>query len=77
MTRTFDEEKAMTVYRTMIEYQLNTGFNMTMREIADAVGYNSTSTAHHYVSWLVQQGMAEVKGRQVRAIKQDERVRYQ
>jgi SOS-response transcriptional repressor LexA len=52
----------------MIEYQHAEGFSMTTREIAQALGLVSNSDVSAHVRWLVDQGYAKTKGKQVRAI---------
>ena len=70
MSRPFNKELAMRVYRTMVEYQHETGFNMTTREIADKLGYSSWSWVHYYTTWLVAQGYVKQHGKQLQAIPQ-------
>jgi SOS-response transcriptional repressor LexA len=70
MSRPFNKELSLRVYQTMIEYQHETGFNMTIREIADKMGYKSYSWVHYYIRHLVADGKVKQHGKQIRAISQ-------
>ena len=69
--RKINKERAMQIYRIMIEYQHEEGFSMTTREVADAVGLVSNSDVSAHIRWLIQEGYAKIKGRQIRAITQE------
>ena len=69
--RKINKERAMQIYRIMIEYQHEEGFSMTAREVADAVGLVSNSDVSVHIRWLIQVGYAKIKGRQIRAITQE------
>lgn len=58
----------MQIYRTMIEYQKKCDFSMTTREIAKELGLKSNSDIMPHVRWLIENGYAKMKGRQIRAI---------
>jgi SOS-response transcriptional repressor LexA len=58
----------MLVYRTMIEYQHETGFNMTIREIAEKLNYKSYSWVSYYIKWLTANGYTKQHGKQIQAI---------
>lgn len=66
--RPFNKQTYMLVYRTMIEYQKETGFNMTYREIAGNLGYKSYSWLYPKIKWLKENGYVKTKGKQVHAI---------
>lgn len=67
-TTKVNKERAMLIYRTMIEYQHAEGFSLTTREIAKMIGLKSNSDVNKYILWLVDHGYAKQKGRQSRAI---------
>ena len=71
MSRKFDKEKALLVYRTMVEYQHENDFSMTTRMLAEKLGYQSNSPINHYLTWLKKNGYVKSLGRQVRAIPRD------
>lgn len=52
------KEKEMQVFG-FIKSRLNEGISPSVREIMDAVGFRSTSTAHRYINALVKQGLIE------------------
>lgn len=52
------KEKEMQVFG-FIKSRLNEGISPSVREIMDAVGFRSTSTAHRYINALVEQGLIE------------------
>ena len=68
MKRVITKERAMQIYRLMIEYQFKEDFSMTTREIADALKLKSNSDISAHVRWLVSEGYVKVKGKQIRAI---------
>lgn len=51
-------DKEMQVFG-FIKSRLNEGISPSVREIMDAVGFRSTSTAHRYINALVEQGLIE------------------
>lgn len=52
------KDKEMQVFG-FIKSRLNEGISPSVREIMDAVGFRSTSTAHRYINALVEQGLIE------------------
>ena len=77
MSRPFNESKAMEIYRFMIEFQMNTyGFSPTLREIGFAFNYKSHTALLPYIDWLESKGYIKKRGRQIRALKQTERMDY-
>ena len=67
-TRIIKRERAMQIYRIMIEYQHETDFSLTTREIAKEMGLVSNSDVSAHVRWLVDNGYAKTHGKQCRAI---------
>ena len=66
-------ERAMLIYRTMVEYQHAEDFSMTTREMAEKLGLKSNSDVARYLKYLEENGYAKSKGRQIRAIPQEEK----
>lgn len=52
------KEKEIQVFN-FIKSRLSEGISPSVREIMDAVGFKSTSTAHRYINALVDQGLLE------------------
>jgi len=71
--RKINKERAMQIYRLMIEYQHAEGFSMTTRDIAKELNLASNSDVSAYVRWLVKEGYAKTRGKQVRAIPYEDR----
>ena len=65
-----NKERAMLIYRTMIEFQHENGFSMTTRELADKIGLKSNSDVAAYIRWLTDNGYVKQRGKQSRAIPQ-------
>ena len=68
MARKFNKINAIRVYQAMIEFQHETDFSITTRELADRLGYASNSCVHPYLKWLVANGYVKTRGKQMRAI---------
>lgn len=71
MSKPFNKGKALEIYRTMIEYQAETGFNMCYREIAEKLKYKSYSWVYPYMNWLKVNGYVKTKGKQAHAFPQE------
>jgi len=52
------KEKELAVFN-FIKNRLNEGISPSVREIMDAMGFKSTSTAHRYIATLVNEGLIE------------------
>jgi len=68
--RKINKERTMQIYRLMIEYQHAEGFSMTTREIAKELNLVSNSDISFHIRYLVDNGYAKVRGKQIRAIPQ-------
>ena len=66
------KERAMDIYRMMIEFQHETDFSMTTRDIAKNFGLKSNSNFTPHLKWLVDGGYVKVRGKQLRAIPQSD-----
>jgi len=73
MSRTFNQNRAMEIYRYMIEFQSEFGFSLTMREIRYQFNYKSHSGVYLYVQWLIDNGYVKTRGKQFRALAEEER----
>ena len=73
MPRKLNKDRAMLIYRIMIEYQHACDFSMTTREIAEKLGLKSNSDVSVYILWLVDNGYVKQHGKQSRAIPQADR----
>jgi len=73
MKRVIKKDKAMQIYRLMIEYQQKEGFSMTTREIADELKLKSNSDMSPHFRWLEENGYVKSKGKQYRAIPQEDK----
>ena len=73
MSRPFNKAKALDIYRVMIEYQQKEDFSLTTREIAELMGYKSYSWVTPYIKWLTANGYVKHKGKQFRAIPQEDK----
>ena len=67
MSRPFNHTLAMLVYRTMIEFQKETDFNPTYRDIATKLGYSTHSWLLYYINWLKANGYVKSRGKQLHA----------
>jgi len=56
------------IHNVILDYQRKTGFNMTTRQLCDALGLKSTSTGHYYITKLDDLGLIEKNGKQFRAL---------
>ena len=52
------KEKKLEVFN-YIKRRLNEGTSPSVREIMDAMGFKSTSTAHRYIEMLTEEGLIE------------------
>ncbi len=55
------KEKELEVFN-YIKGRLSNGYSPSVREIKDAMGFRSTSTAHRYIGKLVDEGLIEKDG---------------
>ncbi len=55
------KEKEIAVFN-YIKSRLSEGISPSVREIMDAMGFKSTSTAHRYIETLVREGLIEKQG---------------
>lgn len=62
------KEKEMKVFN-FIKTKLSSGTSPSVREIMDAMGFKSTSTAHRYINSLVEAGLIEKNGRLNRSLR--------
>lgn len=61
-------EKELEVFN-YIKNRLSEGFSPSIREIVDAIGFKSTSTAHKYVEKLINEGLLEKTGNLNRSLR--------
>lgn len=62
------KDKEMAVF-DYIKSRLSNGISPSVREIMDAMGFKSTSTAHRYINTLVSKGLVEKTGNINRSLK--------
>lgn len=62
------KEKEIAVFN-FIKSRLNEGFAPSVREVMNAMGFRSTSTAHHYINALMEKGLIEKGTNMNRALK--------
>ena len=55
------KEKEIAVFE-YIKNRLTDGYSPSVREIQDAMGFKSTSTAHRYIETLINAGKLEKTG---------------
>ncbi|MBE6856598.1 MAG: transcriptional repressor LexA [Ruminococcus sp.] len=62
------KEKELAVFN-FIRNRLSEGISPSVREIMDAMGFKSTSTAHRYIETLVNEGLVEKTGNLNRSLR--------
>lgn len=62
------KEKELAVFN-FIRNRLSEGISPSVREIMDAMGFKSTSTAHRYIETLVSEGLIEKTGNLNRSLR--------
>lgn len=62
------KEKEIAVFN-YIKTRLSDGISPSVREIMDAMGFKSTSTAHRYIETLVREGLIEKNGNMNRTLR--------
>ncbi len=62
------KEKELAVFN-FIRNRLSEGMSPSVREIMDAMGFKSTSTAHRYIETLVNEGLVEKTGNLNRSLR--------
>ena len=70
IVRKVNKDRAMLIYRTMIEFQHENDFSMTTRDIATKLNLASNSDIAFHVRYLIDNGYAKIRGKQIRAIPQ-------
>lgn len=59
MPQTFGEKTRKQIRAYIIQYMIEHGYSPSVRDIAIGVGLRSTSTVHHHLRLMFEQGMLE------------------
>ena len=73
MSRPINRQTSMKIYQTMIEFQNETDFSITYRELASRMGYTSYFWIFPHMNWLLENGYVKVWGKQTRAIPKEDK----